>query len=202
MFSGIVETIGTVISIHDSEGCRTFVIKPALSFANLVIGESIAINGVCLTVTQFDESTFTITAVPETLRLTNLAHLNTGSKVNLERALLATARMGGHYVQGHIDCLGTILSIQEDHGAWLIEIQIPAHVSRYIVKKGYITVDGMSLTIVNCTDHSFTLTLIPHTHNVTIAQHYTASTTVNIEVDIMGKYVEKILGASTHANRN
>jgi riboflavin synthase len=202
MFSGIVEAMGTIVSVTESLGCRTFFIEPSTAFSDLIIGESISINGVCLTVTHFSDSTFSVTAVPETLRLTNLVDLIVGSQVNLERALLASTRMGGHYVQGHVDTVGTITQIAIDQGANIIQIQISDTLTKYIVKKGYITVDGMSLTVVECDNHSFSFTLIPHTKSVTIANNYRVGTKVNIELDIMAKYVEKILGAHSHANRN
>lgn len=202
MFSGIVETIGTLTAVTDDHGCRTFCIQPNSTFSDLNIGESIAVNGVCLTVTEFTATTFAVTAVPETLRLTNLADLTIGSDVNLERAVLASTRMGGHYVQGHIDAVGTITDVSADQGASLIQIEIADALQKYIVKKGYITIDGMSLTVVDCNDHSFRFTLIPHTQRVTIAKHYHIGKRVNIEVDIMAKYVEKLVGVHSHANRN
>lgn len=201
MFSGIVETTGTITAILIEQGCKKFRITPAIIFDDLTIGDSIAINGVCLTVTHFDKDFFDITAVPETLRLTNLNQLHVGDSVNLERSLQMGSRIGGHHVQGHVDGMGTILDIRHDNSdALLVKIGIPEKFSRYIVSKGYITLDGMSITVIDTHPEWFTVTFIPHTQQVTIVRHYHVGQTINIEIDIMGKYIEKLLGAYTHAS--
>jgi len=193
MFGGIVETTGIIKSILDGEGCRHFSITPAIAFNDLNIGDSVAINGVCLTVTKFQNNIFDVSAVPETLRLTNLGKLSALNEVNLERSLKSDSRIGGHYVQGHVDGLGQIMEIQQEGQALLVKISVPAHLAKYLVNKGYITLDGMSITIIQTTPEWLTVTFIPHTQQVTIVRHYQPGAWINIEVDILGKYVEKLL---------
>jgi riboflavin synthase len=197
MFSGIVETIGLISSVIIDQQLRHFTIKPEQAFDDINIGDSIAVNGVCLTVTAFHADTFNVTAVPETLRLTNLGMLQTNDMVNLERALKLQDRVSGHYVQGHVDETGKIIEIKSDgNEALLVKFSHSPALGKYIVKKGYIAIDGMSLTVVDTAPTWFTVTLIPHTQIVTIIkQHYRENTLVNLEVDMMGKYIEKLLGA-------
>jgi riboflavin synthase len=196
MFTGIVETTGIIDRAEQREGCLHLTIKPQIAFSDLNVGDSIAVNGVCLTVTEFTSTTFNATAVPETLRLTNLGKLANGSKVNLERSMQANARIGGHYVQGHVDGIGEIMELQPDGGtAWMVKISIPAALEKYVVNKGYIGLDGMSITVIETTSHWFTVTLIPHTQEVSIVNQYKIGTRINIEVDMLGKYVEKLLGS-------
>jgi riboflavin synthase len=197
MFTGIVETTGIIGHAEQREGCLHLTIKPKIAFSDLHMGDSVAINGVCLTVTAFTPTTFKATVVPETLRLTNLGELVNGSKVNLERSMQANARIGGHYVQGHVDGMGEILELQPDGGtAWLVKISIPTTLEKYVVNKGYIGLDGMSITVIESTSNWFTVTLIPHTREVTIVSQYKIGTRINIEVDMLGKYVEKLLSSS------
>jgi len=203
MFSGIVESIGTIIHLDMQNGCQHFKIHSPQPLENILVGESIAINGVCLTVTEFDGDTFNVTAVPETLRVTNLGHLKLNDLVNLERSLQMGARIGGHYVQGHVDCVGTIIEMEKDNSdALLVKIAVKESIAKYIVAKGYITLDGMSITVIATAADWFTVTFIPHTQAVTITKNYKIGTSINIEVDIMGKYVEKSLGAYLYANKN
>lgn len=201
MFTGIIETIGLIKHIHTENDCIDFTIEPRAAYSALTLGESIAVNGVCLTVTDFSEHVFHVTAVPETLRLTNLGKLGVGSLVNLERSLTLSSRLGGHFVQGHVDTKGDIIDIQHDgKAALLVNISIPNEYIKYIIKKGYITLDGMSITVVDVADTWFTVTFIPHTQEVTIIHQYQIGTTINIEVDMLGKYIEKIMGATTLCN--
>ncbi|MBX3709135.1 MAG: riboflavin synthase [Gammaproteobacteria bacterium] len=203
MFSGIVETTGLIIGIEIMDECKNFLISPITPFTDLTIGESISVNGVCLTLTHFSNQYFSVTAVPETLKLTNLDMLDINHVVNLERSIKLDSRLGGHYVQGHVDGIGKILEIFPDKStALLVKISIPKQLSRYIVNKGYITLDGMSITVIQSTETWFTVTLIPHTQEVTIIKQYSVGTLINIEVDILGKYVEKLLGAYQHAIPN
>jgi len=200
MFTGIVETVGRIIQIELDQGCKHFTITPMLPFDDLKIGDSIAINGICLTVTHIAPTTFNVTAVPETLRLTNLIHLNINDSVNLERSLRQGDRIGGHYIQGHVDGIGQIIDLEYDHSAaWLVKINLPAHLAKYVVNKGYIALDGMSITVIHSTAEWFTVTFIPHTQAVTITNKYKKGSWINIEVDMMGKYIEKLIGAYTHA---
>lgn len=196
MFSGIVETTGEIIWLDASGSCKHFVISPASPFTDLNIGDSVAVNGVCLTITEITTVGFKLTAVPETLRLTNLDHLILGSEVNLERSIKCDTRIGGHFVQGHVDDTGYIIDLSnENSDALIVKISVNENLGKYIVKKGYITLDGMSITIIQAAPSWFTVTLIPHTRQVTIARNYSVGSRINIEVDILGKYVEKMLGA-------
>lgn len=203
MFGGIVETIGCILQIKVNDGCKHFTIFSGKFYKNFVVGESIAVNGVCLTVTEFSEESFDVTAVPETLRLTNLDQLKIGTKVNLERAMMLSSRLGGHYVQGHVDAVGEVMNLNFDNSnAMLIKIRIPNSLSKYAVNKGYIALDGMSITIIEAKEDWILVTLIPHTQAVTIAKYYGNGTKINIEVDLMGKYIEKLLEAKNNANTN
>lgn len=196
MFSGIVEAIGHISFINLQDGCKHFSIVPAFPFDDISIGDSISINGICLTVTDFTPNHFNVTAVPETLRLTNLDNLKVNDPVNLERSLKMGSRMGGHYVQGHVDGRGHILEMTyDDSAAMLVKISNPEVLSKYIVEKGYITLDGMSITVIKTTPQWFTVTLIPHTQQVTIVHQYSVGSMINLEVDIVGKYIEKMIGA-------
>lgn len=201
MFSGIVETIGAIVRAETLQGCKYFTITPKQRFDDLTIGESISVNGTCLTVTSFTSETFDVTAVPETLRLTNLGHLKQNDYVNLERSLRFNSRIGGHYLQGHVDAIGQILQIEKDNSdALLVKISIPEKLAKYVINKGYIGIDGMSITVIQAEPEWFTVTFIPHTQDVTITKQYNIGSCVNIEVDMMGKYIEKLLGAYQYAN--
>jgi riboflavin synthase len=196
MFGGIVESLGIVSLIKISPSHLDITITPQLNFSDIALGDSIAVNGVCLTVTAFTENTFTAMVVPETMRLTNLNDLVVGSKVNLERALPVNGRIGGHYVQGHVDSYSTIIDLQPDGAnALLVKIATPPTLAKYLINKGYIAIDGMSITIIEATSVWFTVTFIPHTRAVTVASQYQQGTKVNLEVDILGKYLEKLLPA-------
>lgn len=169
-------------------------ILPNKHFDDMVIGDSLSVNGVCLTVTKIEDAILTVTAVPETLRLTNLCTLNVDSEVNLERALKASDRIGGHFVQGHIDFCGEIISLRSDgKNALIAEISCPNSHSKYLVNKGYITLDGMSITIIEAKHTQFNVTFIPHTQQISIVKNYHQGTKINIEVDVMGKHIEKLL---------
>jgi riboflavin synthase len=201
MFSGIVTALGKIKQIINRAGCVDFIIDLTEHFPQLSVGESIAINGVCLTVTHFLEDTIQVTAVPETLRVTNLGQLVPGSRVNLERAITLNTRLGGHYVQGHVDGVGEILHLQtEGETALLVKIGIPAALAKYLVPKGYITLDGMSITVIDCGTTWFTVTFIPHTQQVTIVSQYYIGSKINLEVDILAKYTASLLGASLSCN--
>lgn len=197
MFSGIVETLGHIVNVQQLNECQKLIIAPGIAFDDLKVGDSVAVNGVCLTVTAFNAENFVVTVVPETLRLTNLVHLQPGNEVNLERSLLFNGRIGGHCVQGHVDAVGRILDkVTDGQGAILVTIELPEQLAKYVVNKGYITLDGMSITVIEAGKNCFTVTFIPHTLTVTIAKNYQKNTLINIEVDIIGKYFEKMLGVS------
>jgi riboflavin synthase len=197
MFSGIVETIGIIQDITFLTDCIHFVIRPNILFDDLAIGDSVSVNGVCLTVTRLTDTSFSCTAVPETLRITNLGYLTKNSTVNLERSLKLNARIGGHYVQGHVDAAAEIIELKKTESSWLTKILLPPHLQKYVVSKGYITIDGMSITVIETTPEWFSVMFIPHTKEVTIVNQYDEGTKVNLEVDIISKYVEKLLGVKT-----
>lgn len=194
MFGGIVETMGVVGACRFEDDCKQLSISPRHCFDDLRVGDSVAVNGVCLTVTKVQRESFDCSVVPETLRLTNLGLLVPGSLVNLERALKANDRIGGHYVQGHVDGVGEIGRMERQGAAWLVTIHVPAALTKYLVTKGYVTLDGMSITLVEVGEDWFCVTFIPHTQEVTIVNGYAVGSKLNIEVDILGKYTEKLLG--------
>lgn len=192
MFTGIVEELGTVAEMREG-GLR---IRAATVLADAKIGDSICINGVCLTVTSIEGDIFNVDTVPETLRRTNLGDLRAGSVVNLERALLPSTRMGGHFVQGHIEGTATLVDITADGEAWMLRFETPAEIVRYIVEKGFITIDGISLTVVSRDPSSFTITVIPHTWSHTNLGTRSVGDRVNLETDILAKYVEQLVKGS------
>lgn len=195
MFTGIVEEVGRIVAVEHRGTLTTLTTDSKAAHGGVQIGDSIAVNGVCLTVVAFEGARMTFEAVPETLRKTNLGGLTVGSPVNLERAVSAGRPMGGHYVQGHVDARGTVRSRAPDGDAVCMWIDAPRDQLRYMVPKGFITVDGASLTIVETDADGFSVTLIPHTQlNVTfgvVAPGYV----VNLEVDVMAKYVERAVEA-------
>lgn len=200
MFSGIVEAIGTVLCIETLGDCIHLNISPNKIFDDLKLGDSVSINGVCLTITQIFQDAFAVTIVPETLRVTNLGGLKVSSLVNLERSISLSSRIGGHYVQGHVDGVAEIIELEKDgEEALLLKIRHSPHLAKYIVNKGYIALDGMSITVIKSSLEVFTVTLIPHTQQVTIVKDYCVGTKVNIEVDILSKYLEKLIGGQNHA---
>jgi riboflavin synthase len=193
MFTGIVEEIGIIKTIVAVLLGKRFFIEAKTVLSDLQIGDSIAVNGTCLTVTEFNSQGFWVEAVAETLRLTNLGYLNEGTKVNLERSMTLQKRLGGHLLQGHVDATGTITQITPEGQAWLIKVTFPATLRKYMIKKGYIGFDGMSLTLIEVEPTTFTITLIPHTQEVTIAQDYQVGQSINLEVDMLAKYIENFI---------
>jgi riboflavin synthase len=188
MFTGIVEEVGTVRAADQGR----LTIAGSTVMPTLEIGGSISVNGTCLTVTRLDSGKFSVDVVPETLRRTNLGRLSPNSPVNLERPLRADGRLDGHIVQGHVDGTGTIGEISEDGEALMVRIGVPAELARYVVEKGFIAVDGVSLTVVHCDEAGFSVTVIPHTHDHTIFGSRSVGDAVNIEIDILAKYVERL----------
>lgn len=193
MFTGIIEEVGTVKAIQHS-GSNSFIrIEAKKVLEDVHLGDSIAVNGVCLTVTHFDSTTFQADVMNETLSRSSLGSLRNGSPVNLERAMAAGGRFGGHIVSGHIDGTGTVSDIRNDGIAVWYTISANADILRYIVEKGSITIDGISLTVAKVTDDSFSVSIIPHTASVTILGTKKTGDIVNLENDIVGKYVEKLM---------
>lgn len=194
MFTGIVEEIGTVKNTVKKGQTIILTIQAKKILEDVHLGDSIAINGVCLTVTSFTKDEFTVDVMPETYQSTNLNTLSNHHKVNLERAMATNGRFGGHIVSGHIDATGEILGIKPLENAVTYQIKIPSSYSKYCLTKGSITIDGTSLTIFKVEDEVITISLIPHTRFYTILGSKNVGDTVNIEFDLLGKYVEKMLG--------
>lgn len=193
MFTGIVEEMGTIQSISKGSKSAVLTIEAAKVLEGSKIGDSIAVNGVCLTVTSMTSRQFSADVMAETLRRSSLGSLNRGSKVNLERAMAADGRFGGHIVSGHIDGTGHIKSlIPEDNAVW-VEIQTSEDILKYIVEKGSIAIDGISLTVAKVTDSSFSVSVIPHTGSETTLLAKSSGDVVNLENDIIGKYVDRLL---------
>ena len=193
MFTGIVEEMGTIRSIRKGTHSAVLEIQAKVVLEDIHVGDSIAVNGVCLTATSFTPTTFTADVMHETLNRSSLAALRPGSRVNLERAMAANGRFGGHIVSGHVDGLGTVLTTQKDDNAIWYTIGAPPEVLRYVVEKGSITIDGISLTVARVDSQSFAISAIPHTVAVTVLQDRKPGDKVNLETDIIGKYVEKLL---------
>lgn len=200
MFTGIIEAVGTVDHIERAEEhARLGITLPAEIAQEARLGDSIAINGVCLTVVEIADNTVSFDAVFETMRKTALGHLAEGDLVNIERCLAVNGRLDGHIVQGHVDVAGSIASIRQVDNSYMIYIDVPRDLMRYIVRKGSIAVDGISLTVVDAEDRTFSVSIIPHTWEVTNLNTKVAGDPVNIETDIIGKYVEKLVGNTTYA---
>jgi riboflavin synthase len=195
MFSGIVAEVGTVKAFAGSQGAASLTIEASPAFSDVAIGESIAVNGVCLTVVHRHDSMFAVDVSPETLRATNLGELQPGDGVNLERSLCLNDRIGGHLVSGHVDGVGRIIDKRPEANALHYDLQVPKAMMRYVVPKGSIAVDGISLTVVACRPDGFQVTIIPHTAVVTTIGRKSPGATVNLECDIIGKYVERALHA-------
>lgn len=193
MFTGIIEEIGTVRRIQKGRYSAVLTIQASKVLEQTKIGDSIAVNGICLTVTELSEGYFQADVMHETLNRSSLSQITSGSHVNLERAMPADGRFGGHIVAGHVDGVGKILSTRRDDTAvwYMIEAETP--VMRYIVEKGSVTVDGISLTVAQVWENRFSVSVIPHTQEHTVLKERTEGDFVNLETDIIGKYVEKLL---------
>ena len=194
MFTGLVEEVGKIRSIGRKGEAMVLGISAKRVTEDLNIGDSVAVNGVCLTATSIEASGFLVDVMPETFRRTNLKLLGNGSRVNLERAMSAQGRFGGHIVQGHVDGTAHITSIKRDQNAVVFEITpVSTEVFRYIIPKGSITVEGTSLTVVDVTGSAFTVSIIPHTLEQTVLAYRNSGDLVNIECDVIGKYVNHLL---------
>ena len=193
MFTGIIEEIGIVKSIHHGSKSAVLEISASEIMDDVKLGDSIAVNGVCLTVTSFNKNGFTADVMPETIRRSSLSELKPGSRVNLERALRLDTRLGGHIVSGHIDGTGTISSIKKEDNAVWVTIDTDSSMLKYIVEKGSIAIDGISLTVAYVDTSCFKVSIIPHTASETTLLTKKNGDKVNLENDIVGKYVEKLL---------
>jgi len=189
LFTGIIEEIGIANSITSEK----LTIKASKVLDGINLGDSIAVNGVCLTVTDLTPNSFTVGTMPETLRRSNLGYLKTGDEVNLERAMKMEGRLGGHIVQGHIDDTGKVISTRHEREAIQMRFEIPHNLLRYIAVKGFIAVDGLSLTVIDVGENFFSVSLIEYTQNITTIGKRKVGDLVNIEVDIIAKYVESLL---------
>lgn len=196
MFTGIVEQIGTVADVTDSEVGR-HVVLAAPGIGDLAIGGSISVNGVCLTAVETGDDMVSVDIIPETLQRSNLGSLVRESQVNLERPMPASGRFDGHIVQGHVDGLGTVEEVGHDaDGGVVMMVRVPENLLRYLVEKGSVTIDGVSLTVASLTETGFSVALIPHTLEVTTLGLRSPGDTVNLEMDVLAKYVERLLKVS------
>ncbi|MFD5109097.1 riboflavin synthase [Streptomyces cinereoruber] len=200
MFTGIVEELGEVVAVERLEDASRFRLRGPLVTEGAQHGDSIAVNGVCLTVVEHGDGEFTADVMAETLKRSSLGALGVGSRVNLERPMAVGGRLGGHIVQGHVDGTGTVLDRTPSEHWELVKVGLPAHLARYIVEKGSITVDGVSLTVVEVGDDWFTISLIPTTLDLTTLGIKKSGDPVNLEVDVIAKYVERLLGPNAGEN--
>ena len=202
MFTGIIEEVGTIRSIQNGSNSSTLTIQGNIIFDDLHVGDSVAVNGVCLTVTTHTLNTFTANVMHETLRRSSLGSLQVGSRVNLERAMPANGRFGGHIVTGHIDDTGVIASIQKDGIAVWYTIKASEQILKYVIEKGSIAIDGISLTVASVANKNFQVSVIPHTLKYTVLSEKTVADTVNLETDLLGKYVDKLIGGTASPQSN
>lgn len=193
MFTGIIEEVGSVASIRKGAHSCVLTVNASRVLEDVHLGDSIATNGVCLTVTSFTSHSFSADVMHETLNRSSLGSLHIGSPVNLERAMLTGGRFGGHIVSGHIDGVGTISSIKEDDNAVWYTVEAPSNILRYIIEKGSITLDGISLTVAKVTNSNFSVSIIPHTRAQTNLASKKVGDVLNLENDLVGKYVERLM---------
>ena len=196
MFTGIVRVVGQVSSLRSSGGdLRLGVRADGLPWREFQVGESIAVNGVCLTAIALHDDGFDTDVSRETMSVTAFRNLETGSRVNLEPSLALGERLGGHLVTGHVDCIGRVVGRNSDGKSLRLDVEIPVEYSRYVARKGSVCIDGVSLTINAVSGNRFSVNIIPHTANVTIIGGYEVGTEVNIEVDLLARYLERLLDA-------
>lgn len=194
MFTGIIEAVGSIKRVETVAGdIRLTVDSNTLDMSDVNMGDSIAVNGVCLTAVSFDDKSFVADVSNETISLTTLKYLKSGSSVNLEKALLPTTRLGGHMVSGHVDGLGKVLDISTDARSIRYSFQAPVELMKYIAVKGSICIDGTSLTVNAVNNDRFEVNIVPHTQERTIIQNYRSGTEVNLEVDLVARYLESLL---------
>jgi riboflavin synthase len=193
MFTGLVEEIGTIAAIAPTDGGLRLAVRADVVRDGLAIGDSVAVNGACLTAVELHPDGFVVDAVAETLRRTTLGDAQTGDRVNLERALVVGARLGGHLVQGHIDATGAVVDAAAEGEGWILRIDAEPAVVRYVVDKGSIAVDGVSLTVVGRDGTGLTIALIPHTIAATTLGPERVGSRVNLEVDLVAKYIEALV---------
>ncbi|GGE10913.1 riboflavin synthase subunit alpha [Marinithermofilum abyssi] len=200
MFTGLVEEVGRLRKVERQGLAMRMSISCKKVLADVKLGDSIAVNGVCLTVTTFGSDFFAVDVMPETIKKSNLGRLSPGSLVNLERAMSAGDRFGGHFVQGHVDGIGEVVSRTPHENAVLFRIRVPESLTSLMVDKGSVAVNGISLTLVSVEKNTFSVSIIPHTLEMTSLKETHPGDTVNIECDMIGKYVAKLLEKNNHAN--
>ena len=200
MFTGIIEEMGTVFSIKRGAKSCVLCVSADVVLSDVKIGDSIAVNGVCTTVTNVQDGIFTVDIMAETMRKTSFADLKKGDKVNLERAMSANGRFGGHIVSGHIDGVGVVRSLEREDNAVWVTIGAPEDIMHYVVQKGSITIDGISLTVAKVYKDAFSVSIIPHTASETTLLKRRPGDKVNLECDIVGKYIEKFVGKKNSSN--
>ncbi len=200
MFTGIVEEIGHVRQITRQGEFQRMQISAQRVLEDVKMGDSINVDGVCQTVVHFDAQSFSVETVSETLSRTTLGQFQSGRPVNLERALCPGDRLGGHIVQGHVDGVGHVGSVQERQNEWRIQITVPSTLQRYIAEKGSIAIDGTSLTVADLSDGGFTISVIPHTFDYTILSQRRVGDAVNLEVDVLARYIERLLAGGAGSN--
>jgi len=194
MFTGLIEEIGKIKNIESIPGGKRFDISAKKILTDLKIDHSVSVSGACLTAIKVGENYFTAEVVGETLQKTTLGELNVGVAVNLERAMVLGERLGGHLIQGHINGIGQVLRLNNRGDNWYLEVNIPEELQKYVINEGSIAVDGISLTIAHLEVNRVGLSIIPHTYANTIISNYSIGTKVNIEVDFIAKYIEKLIG--------
>lgn len=200
MFTGIIEEVGKIQSIQKGANSAVLSVQALEIMQDIHLGDSIAVNGVCLTVTSISSNSFTADVMHETLNRSALGKLRKGSPVNLERAMAANGRFGGHIVSGHIDGTGIVSDIRKDDNAVWYTIKTPLHILRYIIEKGSIAIDGISLTVARVNKDSFRVSIIPHTASLTTLSNLRVGDSVNLENDCIGKYVERLMGKEAQNN--
>lgn len=200
MFTGIVSAIGKIAELEHRKGdVRISINAPELSFDDVRLGDSIACNGVCLTAVELIDQGFIADVSVETLSLTTIEHWQLNTRINLEKAMQASDRFGGHIVSGHVDGIGEVVSLHEDARSWRFTIKAPANLAKYIAQKGSITVDGTSLTVNAVKGSEFELNIVPHTMIHTVISDYQIGTKVNLEVDLIARYLERLISADNHS---
>lgn len=191
MFTGIIETLGTIQEIKKENTNIHIKINSSIT-SELKIDQSVAHNGICLTVVAIEDSFYTVTAIDETIKKTNLAHWKVGDKVNLERAMKLGDRLDGHIVQGHVDQTGTCIAAEQTNGSWLYTFEYDEKLNNITIEKGSITVNGVSLTVVNSKKNQFSVAIIPYTYENTNFKNFKIGTKVNLEFDVIGKYISRL----------
>lgn len=198
MFTGIIEEKGTVSNVSKKGNSLSLIVEAEKVCSDVSIGDSISVNGVCLTVTSYDSQRFTVDVIPETFRGSSLSTVTTGSKVNLERAMQASNRFGGHFVSGHVDAVGSVGRIHQETNALYMHINVPKEGMKYLTLKGSISVDGTSLTVFDVQESGFVISLIPETQRATVLGEKQEGAKINIEYDMLAKYLDRLISVKTN----